>query len=79
MARSSELNSATSQYYFNLVDNVALDTSSGSYAMFGKIVFGIEVLDAMINVKTTTAYGLWLMAYGLWLMAYGLWLSRFSG
>ena len=58
MARSSELKSATSQYYFNLADNVALDTSSGGYAVFGKVVSGIEVLDAMLNVKTTTAYGL---------------------
>ena len=58
MARSSELNSATSQYYFNLADNVALDASNGGYAVFGKVVSGIEVLDAMLNVKTTTAYGL---------------------
>jgi peptidyl-prolyl cis-trans isomerase A (cyclophilin A) len=58
MARSSELNSATSQYYFNLADNVALDTSNGGYAVFGNVVSGIEVLDAMLNVKTTTAYGL---------------------
>ena len=58
MARSSELNSATSQYYFNLADNVALDTSNGGYAVFGKVVSGTEVLDAMAGVKTTTAYGL---------------------
>jgi peptidyl-prolyl cis-trans isomerase A (cyclophilin A) len=58
MARSSEPNSATSQYYFNLAENVALDTSNGGYAVFGKIVSGIEVLDAMLNVKTITAYGL---------------------
>jgi peptidyl-prolyl cis-trans isomerase A (cyclophilin A) len=58
MARSSELNSATSQYYFNLADNVALDTSSGGYAVFGKVVAGSEVLDAMASIKTTTAYGL---------------------
>ena len=58
MARSSELNSATSQYYFNLADNVALDTSSGGYAVFGKVVSGVEVLDAMLNLKTITAYGL---------------------
>jgi len=58
MARSYELNSATSQFYFNLADNVALDTSNGGYAVFGKIISGIEVLDAMLNVKTTTAYGL---------------------
>jgi len=58
MARSSELNSATSQYYFNLADNVALDSSNGGYAVFGKVVSGVEVLDAMASVKTTTAYGL---------------------
>jgi peptidyl-prolyl cis-trans isomerase A (cyclophilin A) len=58
MARSADLNSATSQYYFNLADNVALDTSNGGYAVFGKVVSGSEVLDAMANVKTTTAFGL---------------------
>ena len=58
MARSADLNSATSQYYFNLADNVALDTSNGGYAVFGKVVSGAEVLDAMANVKTTTAFGL---------------------
>ena len=58
MARSADLNSATSQYYFNLADNVALDTSNGGYAVFGKVVSGSEVLDAMVSVKTTTAFGL---------------------
>ena len=58
MARSADLNSATSQFYFNLADNVALDTSNGGYAVFGKVVSGAEVLDAMANVKTTTAFGL---------------------
>jgi len=58
MARSAELNSATSQFYFNLADNVALDTAGGGYAVFGKVVSGMEVLDALANVKTTTAYGL---------------------
>jgi peptidyl-prolyl cis-trans isomerase A (cyclophilin A) len=58
MARSADLNSATSQYYFNLADNVALDTSNGGYAVFGKVVSGSEVLDAMASVKTTTAFGL---------------------
>jgi peptidyl-prolyl cis-trans isomerase A (cyclophilin A) len=58
MARSAELNSATSQFYFNLADNVALDTAGGGYAVFGKVVSGMEVLDALAKVKTTTAYGL---------------------
>jgi peptidyl-prolyl cis-trans isomerase A (cyclophilin A) len=58
MARSADLNSATSQYFFNLADNVALDRSNGGYAVFGKVVSGAEVLDAMASVKTTTAFGL---------------------
>jgi peptidyl-prolyl cis-trans isomerase A (cyclophilin A) len=58
MARSADLNSATSQYFFNLADNVALDTSNGGYAVFGKVVSGAEVLDAIASVKTTTAFGL---------------------
>ena len=58
MARSADLNSATSQYFFNLADNVALDTSNGGYSVFGKVVSGAEVLDTMANVKTTTAFGL---------------------
>ena len=58
MARSAELNSATSQFYFNLADNVALDTAGGGYAVFGKVVSGVEVLDAMASVKTNTAFGL---------------------
>ena len=58
MARSSDLNSATSQFYFNLADNTGLDTANGGYAVFGKIISGIEVLDALVNIKTTMAYGL---------------------
>ena len=58
MARGPELNSATSQYFFNLADNTALDTANGGYAVFGKIISGIEVLDAMFSAKTTTAFGL---------------------
>ena len=33
-------------------------TAGGGYAVFGKVVSGAEVLDAMASVKTTTAYGL---------------------
>ena len=58
MARTSELNSATSQFYFNLVDNVALDTAGGGYAVFGKLVQGLDVLDAIGQVATSTQFGL---------------------
>ena len=58
MARSAELNSATSQFFFNLADNTDLDTANGGYAVFGKVITGLSVLDALINVPTSTQYGL---------------------
>ena len=54
MARTSVLNSATSQFFINLVDNVFLDTSSGGYAAFGTITSGTEVVDAMQTAPCTT-------------------------
>jgi peptidyl-prolyl cis-trans isomerase A (cyclophilin A) len=37
MARTSSPNSASSQFFFNTVDNTALDTEGGGYAVFGKV------------------------------------------
>jgi cyclophilin family peptidyl-prolyl cis-trans isomerase len=42
MARTSDLNSATSQFFINTVDNIRLDASK--YAVFGKVVEGMEVV-----------------------------------
>lgn len=47
MARGVALNSATSQWFINLVDNVSLDTAGGGYAVFGKVVSGLDVMDAI--------------------------------
>ena len=58
MARTADLNSASSQFFFNLSDNTALDTANGGYAVFGKVIAGKAVLDALANVPTTTLYGL---------------------
>jgi peptidyl-prolyl cis-trans isomerase A (cyclophilin A) len=58
MARASALNSATSQFYLNLSDNVALDTANGGYAAFGKLVSGLPLLDALAATPTATQYGL---------------------
>ena len=54
MARTSDPNSATSQFFINLVDNAFLDKSSGSdgYAVFGEVVEGLDVVDAIGGVKT---------------------------
>jgi cyclophilin family peptidyl-prolyl cis-trans isomerase len=54
MARSGELNSATSQFYINSVDNVSLDTLGGGYAVFGKVVVGLDIVDAISGVVTGT-------------------------
>ena len=54
MARTSDPNSATSQFFINLVDNQFLDRgpSSDGYAVFGEVVAGMEVVDAIGDVKT---------------------------
>ena len=51
MARTSNPNSATSQFFINLVDNTQLDTLGGGYAVFGKVVQGLEVADAIAKLK----------------------------
>jgi peptidyl-prolyl cis-trans isomerase A (cyclophilin A) len=55
MARLSAENSATSQFFINLVDNPFLDASLGTsngYAVFAEVVDGMDVVDAMATVAT---------------------------
>jgi len=56
MARTSDPNSATSQFFLNLVDNSGkLDpggVSPEGYAVFGKITKGIEVIDKIAAIPT---------------------------
>jgi peptidyl-prolyl cis-trans isomerase A (cyclophilin A) len=54
MARTNDLHSATSQFFINLVDNAFLDHKSGSfgYAVFGRVVGGLDVIDKIAKVKT---------------------------
>lgn len=54
MARTNVLDSATSQFFINAVDNLALDNTSGGYAVFGQVVQGLPVVDAINAVPTTT-------------------------
>jgi peptidyl-prolyl cis-trans isomerase A (cyclophilin A) len=55
MARTSDPDSATSQFFINVVDNTNLDVPPG-YAVFGEVVEGMDVVDA-IEVVTTTTVG----------------------
>ena len=57
MARTDVLNSATSQFYINVVDNATLDTSGGGYAVFGRVISGMDVVDAIRAVPTQTVSG----------------------
>ena len=52
MARSSENDSASSQFFIMHKDNTNLD---GSYAAFGHVISGIEVVDKI--VENTSKYG----------------------
>jgi len=60
MARTSNPNSATSQFFVNLADNGFLNhtgpTPNGwGYAVFGKVVEGMDVVDAIARVRTGTS------------------------
>jgi peptidyl-prolyl cis-trans isomerase A (cyclophilin A) len=54
MARTNDINSATSQFFINLKDNDFLDHKPGSYgyAVFAKVVDGMDVIDQIAGVKT---------------------------
>ena len=61
MARTSNPNSATSQYYVNLAKNTDLDftgSSNPGYAVFGKVVTGMSVIDKISKVETADRGGL---------------------
>ncbi len=57
MARTSDPNSATAQFFINTVDNASLDhrdTGRGfGYAVFGKVIDGMDVVAVIEKVKTT--------------------------
>jgi cyclophilin family peptidyl-prolyl cis-trans isomerase len=59
MARTSDINSATSQFFVNLQDNDFLDNKGTSpdrygYAVFGRVTSGMDVIDAIARVRTGT-------------------------
>ena len=57
MARTSDPHSATAQFFINLKDNDFLDNASDTpqgwgYAVFGKVVGGMDVVEKIAQVKT---------------------------
>jgi len=52
MARTDDPNSATCQFFINLVDNVPLDTHGGGYTVFGKVKAGFDVVEKIAAVDT---------------------------
>ena len=60
MARTSVVDSATSQFFINLVDNDYLDhkgtaPATYGYTVFGKVTKGMDIVDKMAKVKTGRA------------------------
>ena len=54
MARTSDINSATSQFFINLADNAFLDHGARDfgYAVFARVVEGMDVVDRIAEVPT---------------------------
>jgi cyclophilin family peptidyl-prolyl cis-trans isomerase len=60
MARTNDVNSATSQFFVNLKDNAFLDHQSKAqfgYAVFGRVTEGLDVIDKIAAVRTGTRHG----------------------
>lgn len=59
MARTSAVDSATSQFFINLKDNAFLDHGARDfgYAVFGRVTSGMDVVDKIAAVKTGTRGG----------------------
>ena len=54
MARATDPDSATSQFFINHANNPKLDSFGGGYAVFGRVTEGMDVVDAIAKTETTT-------------------------
>jgi cyclophilin family peptidyl-prolyl cis-trans isomerase len=62
MGRTPDIHSGTCHFYINHADNSFLDHRNNTpegfgYAVFGKVIKGMDVVDAIANVKTMNKYG----------------------
>ena len=55
MARTSDANSATAQFFINIRDNHSLDFGirGAGYAVFGEVIDGMDVVDHIVATPTT--------------------------
>ncbi len=60
MARTNDPNSATSQFFINVADNTSLNYSpqNPGYAVFGKVISGMDVVNKIKSVKTEVKNGM---------------------
>ncbi len=62
MARTSDPHSATAQFFVNVKNNTFLDFKSPTpdgwgYCVFGRVIDGMDIVEAIENVSTTTRAG----------------------
>lgn len=62
MARTSDPHSATAQFFINVADNDFLNfkaenASGWGYCVFGKVTEGLDIIDKIKSVKTTSKHG----------------------
>lgn len=60
VARTTEMDSATSQFYINLIDNPGFngDGVNSGYAVFGRVYEGMDIVDTIATAETTSSQGL---------------------
>ena len=54
MARTNDPNSAQNQFFINVGNNKNLDNAGGGYAVFGKVIDGMDVVNKIVSVRTTS-------------------------
>lgn len=58
MARTSDINSATAQFFINVKNNDFLNHGRDfGYAVFGRVATGMDIVDKIVSVPTTTVGG----------------------
>lgn len=60
MARTRNPDSATSQFFINVVDNTGLNpgVQGPGYAVFGRVTQGMDIVDTIAGTETTSKYGM---------------------